>query len=129
LSTPHTAAASGAATGEGMEAVLGHPTPYMPGDISVGEAVSTAHQALSQAQHVLHHEGEELADERRCLQLWVRMLKRTTVSERVAAWARQHGLNLQVEAIAQRDADSQRTLADVRELYISAEAQASAIMK
>jgi hypothetical protein len=57
------------------------------------------------------------------------MLKRTTVSERVAAWARQHGLNLQVEAIAQRDADSQRTLADVRELYISAEAQASAIMK
>jgi hypothetical protein len=112
-----------------MEVVLGHPTPYMPGDISVGEAVSTAHQALSQAQHVLHHEGEELADERRCLQLWVRMLKRTTVSERVAAWARQHGLNLQVEAIAQRDADSQRTLADVRELYISAEAQASAIMK
>jgi hypothetical protein len=57
------------------------------------------------------------------------MLKSTTVSERVAAWARQHGLNLQVEAIAQRDADSQRTLADVRELYISAEAQASAIMK
>jgi hypothetical protein len=46
---PCTAAASGAATGEGMEVVLGHPTPYASGDISVGEAVSTAHQALSQA--------------------------------------------------------------------------------
>jgi hypothetical protein len=51
------------ATGEGMEVVLGHPTPYALGDISVGEAVSTAHQALSQAQRVLHREGEELADE------------------------------------------------------------------
>jgi hypothetical protein len=40
------------------------------------------------------------------------MLKRTTVSERAMAWARQHGLNLQVEAIAQRNIDSQRTLAD-----------------
>jgi hypothetical protein len=48
-SVPHRAAASGASTGEGMEVVLGHPTPYAPGDISVGEAMSTAHQALSQA--------------------------------------------------------------------------------
>jgi hypothetical protein len=45
-SVPHRAAASGAAAGEGMEVVLGHPTPYAPGDISLGEAVSTAHQAL-----------------------------------------------------------------------------------
>jgi hypothetical protein len=29
-----------------MEVVLGHPTPYVPGDISLGEAVSTTHQAL-----------------------------------------------------------------------------------
>jgi hypothetical protein len=40
---PHRAAASGAATSVGMEVVLGHPTPYTPCDISVGEAVSTAH--------------------------------------------------------------------------------------
>jgi hypothetical protein len=44
---PHRAAASGAATDEGMKVVLGHPTPYAPGDISVGEAMSTADQALS----------------------------------------------------------------------------------
>jgi hypothetical protein len=43
LSLPHRAAASGAATGKGMEAVLGHPTSYAPGDISVSEVVSTAH--------------------------------------------------------------------------------------
>jgi hypothetical protein len=48
-SVPRTVATSGAATGEGMEVVQGHPTPYAPGDISVGEAVSMAHQALSQA--------------------------------------------------------------------------------
>jgi hypothetical protein len=67
--------------------VLGHPTPYTLDDISVSEAMSTAHQALSQAQHILHHEGEDLADERRCLQLWASMLKRTTVSKRVVVWA------------------------------------------
>jgi hypothetical protein len=94
VAPPRIATASGAATGEGMEVVLGHPTPYAPGDISVGEAVSTAHQALSQAQRVLDHEGEDLADERRCLQLWAIMLKRTTVSERATARPRQHGFGL-----------------------------------
>jgi hypothetical protein len=57
LSVPRKATALRAATGEGMEVVLGHPIPYALGDISVGEVVSTAHQALSQAQRVLHHEG------------------------------------------------------------------------
>jgi hypothetical protein len=70
-----------------MEAVLGHPTPYALGDIFVGEAMSTAHQALSQAQHILHLEGEDLADERWHLQLWASMLKRMTVSERASVWA------------------------------------------
>jgi hypothetical protein len=126
---PRKAAASGAATSEEIEVVLGHPTPYVPGDISVGEAVNLAHQALSQTQCVLHHEGEDLADERRRLQLWAIMLKRMTVSERAAARARQHGFDLQVEAIAQRDADSQRALFDAQELYAWAEARASAITK
>jgi hypothetical protein len=52
------------------------------------------HQALSQVQRVLRHEGENLDDERQRLQLWASMLKRTTVSERVAARARQHGFDL-----------------------------------
>jgi hypothetical protein len=93
-SAPRRAAASRAAAGEGMEVVLGHRTPYAPGDISVSEAVSTAHQALSQAQRVLHREGEDLADKRRRLQLLASMLKKTAMSERVAAWARQHGFDL-----------------------------------
>jgi hypothetical protein len=62
--------------------------------------VSTAHQALSQAQRVLHREGEDFADEHRCLQLWASLLKRMTVSERAAVWARLHGFDLQVEPIA-----------------------------
>jgi hypothetical protein len=71
-----------------MEVVLGHPTPYALGDVSVSEAVNMAHQALSQAQCVLHRDGEDLADERRRLQLWASMLKRMTISERAAARAR-----------------------------------------
>jgi hypothetical protein len=44
------------------------------------------------------------------------MLKRMMASEREVAWARQHGFDLQVEAVTQRDADSKRTLADAQEL-------------
>jgi uncharacterized protein (DUF3084 family) len=57
------------------------------------------------------------------------MLQRTTVSKRAAARARQHGFDLQVEAITQRDTDSRRALVDVRELYASAEAWASVVTK
>jgi hypothetical protein len=57
------------------------------------------------------------------------MLKRTIVSERATARARQHGFDLQVEAITQRDADSRWALANARELYASVEAQASAVTK
>jgi hypothetical protein len=91
--------------------------------------MSTAHQALSQAQRVLRREGEDLANERCCLQLWASMLKQTTMSERAAARARQHGFDLQLEAVTQRDADSRRALADARELYASAEARANAVTK
>jgi hypothetical protein len=57
------------------------------------------------------------------------MLKDTTVSKRVVARARQHGFNLQVEAITQRDADSKRALSNSQELYALAKARASAIIK
>jgi hypothetical protein len=80
-------------------------------------------------QRVLRREGEGLTDERRRLQLWSAMLKETTVSERAAVWAQQRGLELQVEAITQRDAESKRALANAQELYTSAEAWASAIIK
>jgi hypothetical protein len=77
----------------------------------------------------MRREGEDLDDERRRLQLWASMLKRMTMSERVAVWAQQHGFDLQVEVIAQRDTDSRRALADARELYTSTEARARAITK
>jgi hypothetical protein len=48
----------------------------------------------------MHREGEDLADEHHCLQLWVSMLKRMMVSERAAAQSQQHGYDLQLEAIA-----------------------------
>jgi hypothetical protein len=80
-------------------------------------------------QRVLRREGGDLADECQRLQLWASMLKRTTVSKRVEARARQHGFDLQVEAIAQCDIDSKRALADAQELYASTVARAIAVIK
>jgi hypothetical protein len=100
------------------EVIMGHPTFYAPDGIPLDEVMSMAHRALSQAQRVLRWEDEGLIDERRCLQLWATMLKDTTVAERVA-WAL---ADLQVEAINQCNVDSKRTLADMQELYASAEA-------
>jgi hypothetical protein len=77
----------------------------------------------------LRREDEDLADERRCLQLWATMLKETTTTKRAATRAQQHNFDLQVEAINQRNADSKRALADVQELYASPEARANAVIK
>jgi hypothetical protein len=56
-------------------------------------------------QHALHREGEDLADERQRLHLWVTMLKETTVSERAVAWARHRGFDLQMEDLTVRARD------------------------
>jgi hypothetical protein len=57
------------------------------------------------------------------------MLKETTATERAEARGRQCGFDLQVEAIELRDADSRRALADAQELYASAEARATVVIK
>jgi uncharacterized protein (DUF3084 family) len=57
------------------------------------------------------------------------MLKEITVFERAVAREHQRSFDLHVEAINQHDADSKRALADLQELYASAEARASAVIK
>jgi hypothetical protein len=128
---PRTAAAADAATGTvgKLEVVMEHPTFHAPGDVTLDEAVGMAHRALSQGQRALRWEGEDLADERRWLHLWATMLKEITVFERAVARERQRSFDLHVEAINQHDADSKRALADLQELYASAEARASAVIK
>jgi hypothetical protein len=116
------------AVGE-TEVVMGHPTYHAPSDISLDGAVSTALRALSQVQRVLRREDGDLADERRRLQLWASMLKETTVTERAEARGRQRGFDVQAEAIKLCDADSRRALADAQELYASAEARATIVIK
>jgi hypothetical protein len=111
LGTAAPADAAADAVGE-PEVVMGHPTCHAPGDISLDGAVSTALRALSQVQRVLCREDEDLADERRRLQLWATMLKETTVTERAEARGRQCGFDLQAEAIELRDTDSRRALTD-----------------
>jgi hypothetical protein len=128
---PRAATAIGIAVGVAVrpEVIMGHPTFYVSDDISLDEAVSTAHRALSQVQRVLHREDEGLTNESRRLQLWATMLKETMVSERATARARQRGFDLQVEAINQSDANSKWALLNVQELYVSAEACASIVIK
>jgi hypothetical protein len=77
LPSPCIATAMGAASNTGLEVVLGHPAPYVLGDVPLDEAMSTPHRAMSQVQCVLRREGGDLADECRRLQLWASMLKRT----------------------------------------------------
>jgi hypothetical protein len=57
------------------------------------------------------------------------MLKETTTTERVEVRGRQRGFDLQAEAIELHDADSRRALADAQELYASAEAHATVVIK
>jgi hypothetical protein len=57
------------------------------------------------------------------------MLKETTVTERAEARGHQRGFDLQAEAVKLRDADSRLALADVQELYASAEARAAIVIK
>jgi hypothetical protein len=130
-SAPSTAAPADTAADAvgGPEVVMGHPTCHAPGDISLDGAVSTALRARSQVQRALRREDEDLADERRRLQLWATMLKETTVTERAAARGRQRGFDLQAEAIKPRDADSRRALADAQKLYASVEARANVVIK
>jgi hypothetical protein len=78
---------------------------------------------------VLRWEDGDLADERRRLQLWASMLKETTVSERAEARGHLCGFDLQAKAIELRDVDSRRALANAQELYASAKACATIIIK
>jgi hypothetical protein len=66
LPAPRTATIVGAAAGVavGPEVIMGHRTFYAPDDISLDEAVNTAHMALSQVQRVLRRIDEGLVDER-----------------------------------------------------------------
>jgi hypothetical protein len=50
-----------------QEVVMEHPTFHALDNIPLDEAVSMAHRALSQAQHVLRQEDEDLADDCRRL--------------------------------------------------------------
>jgi hypothetical protein len=95
-SAPRVATVAGTTTSVavGLEVIMGHPTFYAPDDIPLDEAVSMAHRALSQVQHVLRWEDEGLTDEHRRLHLWATMLKEMMVSERAAARAQQRNFDL-----------------------------------
>jgi hypothetical protein len=107
------------------EVILGHPTLRAPGDVSLDEAMGTAHWTLTQAQNVLHWESGGIIDEWWRLLLWASMLKeRTTVEARQQHLdGREELLNKLQTAINSRDHDSQWMLAEAKELYATTEAR------
>jgi ATP phosphoribosyltransferase len=95
-----------------------------------------AHWVFTQAQDVLHRESGGINDEQWRLLLWDSMLKERTTTERARAEARQQHLDVREEllnrmqtAINSRDRDSQKMLADTKELYASTEAPANTTIK
>jgi tryptophanyl-tRNA synthetase len=99
-----------------------------PEDVSLDEAMGMAHWALTEAQNVLHRERGGNVDERRCMVLWASMLKERTTAERVKVEARQQHLDVREEllnrlqtVINSHDRDSQRMLAEAKELHASVE--------
>jgi hypothetical protein len=95
-----------------------------------------AHWVFTQAQDVLHRESGGINVEQRRLLLWDSMLKERTTTERARAEARQQHLDVREEllnrmqtAINSRDRDSQKMLANTKELYASTEAPANTTIK
>jgi hypothetical protein len=133
---PSTAAADDDVVVEEPGVILGHPTLRAPGDVSLDDTLGMAHWVLTQAQNVLRQESGGIVDERQCLLLWASMLQERTTVERARVEARQHHLDVREEllnrlptAINNRDRDSQKTLAEAKELCASAEARANGTIK
>jgi uncharacterized protein (DUF3084 family) len=121
---------------EELEVILGYPSIMAPRSVSLDEVVGTAHWALTQVQGVLCHERRSIIEEHQCLLFWASLLREQTASERARRVVRQEHLNeweellnMQLAAISRRDADSQKMLADAKELYSSAEARANTVIK
>jgi hypothetical protein len=131
---PSTATADENVTVEEPRVILGHPTFRAPEDVSIDEATSMVHWALTQAQNVLHQESGGIIDEQRRLLLWASMLKERITVERVRVEARQHHLDVRGELLNRlqtniNNRDSQKMLAEAKELYASAKAQANGTIK
>jgi hypothetical protein len=105
--------------------ILGHPMLRALGDVSLDEAMGTARWALTQAQNVLRRESGGIVDEWWRLLLWVSMLK-----EVVGFLDMRDGLlNRLQTAINNRDRDSQKMLAEAKELCASVEARVNSTIK
>jgi hypothetical protein len=116
--------------------ILGHPTFRAPGDVSLDEAMGTTRWAPTQVQNMLRWESGGIVDEWRCFLLWASMLKDRSTIQRARVEARQQHLYVREElldrlqtAISNYDRDSQKTLAEAKELYASAEARANGTIK
>jgi hypothetical protein len=105
--------------------ILGHPMLRALGDVSLDEAMGTARWALTQAQNVLRRESGGIVDKWWRLLLWVSMLK-----EVVGFLDMRDGLlNRLQTAINNRDRDSQKMLAEAKELCASVEARVNSTIK
>jgi hypothetical protein len=121
---------------EEPKVILWHPLLRALGDVSLSRAMCMTHWALNQVHDVLCQESGDLNDEWRSLLLWASMLKEWIAFEKKVADARQQSFNM-MEALLEKkrstleelNAESQKMLADAKDLYAMAEASANTTIK
>jgi hypothetical protein len=121
---------------EEPEVIMGHPDLRAPGTISLFEVMGMTHFALNQVHDVLHQEREDINEEQLCLSVLVSLLKQRMTYEKDRAKARQKHLDVMEVLYSRRqavvdklDAQTQKLLHDIKELYATAEARANATIK
>jgi hypothetical protein len=77
---------------EEPKVIMGHPNPWALGQVSLSEVMGTGHFALNQVHDMLHHEWEDIDEERLRLSVQSSLLKKWMTSEKEKAVATQKQL-------------------------------------
>jgi hypothetical protein len=121
---------------EEPEVIMGHPSLRALGDVSLSEAMGTAHFALHQVHDMLYWEREDIEEEWVSLMECGSLLKKRTTSEKEKMADKQKYLdvmkimlNRKQTTINELDAKAQKLLEDAKELHVVVEARANAKIK
>jgi hypothetical protein len=87
---------------EEPEVIMGHPSLWVLGAISLSEVMDTTHFVLNKAHVVLRWEREDINEEWLCLSVWVSLLKKRTTSEKEKVEVRQKRLDVMEIMFARR---------------------------
>jgi hypothetical protein len=121
---------------EEPKVIMGHPNPWALGQVSLSEVMGTGHFTLNQVHDMLHHEREDIDEERLRLSVQSSLLKKWTTSEKEKAVATRKQLAMmqilldrERVAIDLLNANDQQLMVGAKDLYVTVEAHAEATIK